>query len=617
MCMSRRLFIILLFFLSFSLQGQVLTINDSTQRHNLEDIAVAFKDSERKLTIDHILVSNQIPFKPISHFNIGISYSNYWLKFTLRNTTNTDKKLFLALESVVNDSLILYKIEDQKVVQTTIMGETLPFSARKIKYRTPIFEIILGPNEQSNFYLKSVGNGQPMNLTATVQDSEGFHDWDVSKMFFLGLVYGVLALVIIFNFSFFLVTKEKIYVIFSVQTFFSTLGITYFDAFVYQYVFPNSGYWSNQTIAISMCFTFIFNNRFISDFFNLEKLAPWASKTFRYTTFLIYLILIFSFVHPWGFNTFVLTMTALTSLIALLLFVSILAAKRQGFASYLFGLLATICLIIFGSVFQLHIMGLVPDNFFTHHSMHIAVATQAVFLALAVNDKFRIIREENIHFQVQLVEAMNQYSQNLISNIEGERQRLASDIHDGLGQHLLVIRNRILMSLKKKMNASKHEETLGYLLDITTDALEDTRAMSHNLRPPILNTMGLTVAIQSLVSKMMESSLVNINLEMTSSIDGLVSKELEINVYRILQECFHNTFKHASSTNIEIKIQKLTDELRIEFEDNGIGFNQNTVKLGQGLLGIKERVSLMKGTVLIESEDHKGSKIIIKIPIKK
>jgi two-component system sensor histidine kinase UhpB len=140
--------------------------------------------------------------------------------------------------------------------------------------------------------------------------------------------------------------------------------------------------------------------------------------------------------------------------------------------------------------------------------------------------------------------------------------------------------------------------------------------MSHNLRPPILNTMGLTVAIQSLVEKMKESSSMKINLEMPEFIDGLVQKELEINIYRILQESFNNSFKHASATKIVIKIKKIVHEFWIEFEDNGKGFNPNTAQFGQGIVGIKERVSLMKGTVLIESENQKGTKISIKIPIK-
>jgi two-component system, sensor histidine kinase LadS len=602
--------------MSFYVNGQVTVIDKNSERLDLQNIATVYKDKSHVLTIEQILHDNSYIFKPINHLNSGISYTDYWVRFTLKNSSNKELGLFLAFESMVNDTLFLYKVINNEVVETTMLGEYLPFSQRQIKHPTPVFEINLLPNQQVQYFIKTTGNGQPMNLTASLLNDQGFHNWDVRKMFFLGVIYGIILLIILLNISFFLITKEKIYLIFSGQFVFSALCVAYFDGFIYQYIFPNNGYWSNETIAVAMCLTFLFNNRFTSDFFNLKNLAPWAYHTFRYSTYLIYLILAFSFVHPLGFNTFIVSMTAITSLVALLLFVSILAAKRRGFASYIFGLVATVCLIVFGSVFQLFLIGLVPGVFFTHYAMHLGVATQSVFLALAVNDKFRLIREENTLYQVQLVEAMNQYSQNLINNIEGERQRLASEIHDGLGQHLLVIRNRVLMSQKKKMSSTKHEETLEYLLDVTTDALEDTRAMSHNLRPPILNTMGLTVAIQSLVEKMKESSSMKINLEMKEPIDGLVLKELEINIYRILQESFNNAFKHASATKIEIKIQKNTYELQISFADNGKGFNQNTAKYGQGIVGIKERVSLMKGTILIDSEEKKGTKIMIKIPFK-
>jgi two-component system, sensor histidine kinase LadS len=600
----------------FFINGQLTTVDKNTERLDLQNIATVCKDETHRLAIDQILQTNTGKFEPINHLNIGITYTDYWVKFTLKSTSNDKLDLFLAFEGIVNDTIFLYKMIDKKVLETKILGEYLPFSEKIIKYRTPIFDLHLNPEEQAEYYLKTTGNGQPMNLTASILNAQGFHSWDVEKTFFIGVVYGIMLLILIFNLSFYLVTRETIYVVFSMQVAFSVLGIAYFDGFVYRYIFPANGYCSNQTIAIAMCGTFLLSNLFTSDFFSLKNLVPWAFQTFRYANFLIIIILIFSFVHPWGFNFFIVSMTGLTSLIALLLFVAILNAKKRGFSSYFFVLLATICLIIFGSVFQLHIIGLVPDIFLTHYAMHLAVATQSVFLALAVNDKFRQIREENTLYQVQLVEAMNQYSQNLINNIEGERQRLASEIHDGLGQHLLVIRNKILMTLKKKMPPTKYEETLEHLLDITTDALEDTRAMSHNLRPPILNTMGLTVAIQSLVGKMKESSSIKINLEMTESIDGLLLKELEINIYRILQEGFNNAFKHAAATKIEIKIQKQARELWLHFEDNGKGFNQNTAKYGQGLVGIKERVSLMKGTILIDSEEKKGTRIFIKVPFK-
>ncbi|MCP9770927.1 hypothetical protein EGI22_23735 [Lacihabitans sp. LS3-19] len=615
--MFRRLFYVIFFLIAFSSRGQVFDIDSLTKIINLENLAVVYEDTQRNLSISELLNVKNVEFKSVSNLNIGISFSNYWLKFSLKNSSKTVTKRLLSLESIVNEDVYFYKIVNGKIVENTVVGVNYPFALRHIKYRTPVFEITLLPNQEADFYLKTYGNGQPRNLTGLLLETFDFYESDVLKMFFLGVVYGILILIMVYNFSFYFITNEKIYLIFLLQVMFSSIAIAYFDGFVYQYIFPNSGYWSNQTVAIAMCFTFIFNNRFISEFFNLEKLAPWAYKTFRILTVLVFLILAISFLHPVGFNIFAVAMSILTSLIAILLFVSILAAKRQGFASYLFGLLATVCLIFFGLVFQLHIIGLLRDTFIVKNSMHFAVVTQSVFLALAVNDKFRIIREENTYYQAKLMEALNQYSQNLISNIEAERQRLATDIHDGLGQNLLTIRNKILRSLKEKLISDKTKETFNDLLEITTETLDDTRAMSYNLRPPILSTMGLTVAIQVLVEKMQNSSNLKIELEIKESVDGVVSKDLEINIYRILQEGFNNVMKHANATHIDLKIAKKEDRIEINFQDNGIGFKQNIKINGQGILGIKERVALLGGTINIVSDSGKGTLLQIHVPINK
>jgi two-component system, sensor histidine kinase LadS len=614
--MLRILMFALICLFPFGAMGQTVSVDERTENFSLEAIAKVYKDTENNLQIQQILSLDSTKFNSISHLNIGITYTTYWLKFTLKNAAKNDLRLFLALESITGDSVFLYKTSKQKLLKTTILGEYLPFLASKIKHRTPVFEIILSPSEQADFYLTTKGNGQPINLTASLLNATGFHAWDSQKLFITGLAYGILLLILIFNFSFFFITKEKIYLIFFIQTIFSTLGIIYFDGFVHQYLFPNSGYWSNEMIAIALCGTYIFNNLFNTDFFNLQQRLPLAFRTFRYLTYLIFVVLLLSFIHPWGFNFFIVSMTALTSLVAILLFVSLLILKRQQFSFYFFVYLATICLIIFGSMYQAFIMGFVPDTFFTQHSIHLAVVLQSVFLALAVNDKFRVIREENDDYQKKMVEALNQYSQNLIGSIEAERQRLAIDIHDGLGQNLLAMRNIILKTLKQKSLTSKTEETLQMLLETTTETLDDARAMAYNLRPPILNTMGLTVAIQTLVEKIKASSNLKIQFKMEQSLDGLVAKENEINVYRILQESFNNVLKHAKASKTILEIDRKVNFLLITFQDNGIGYNLENSTMGQGILGMKERVALLKGSINIESKEGYGTQIYIKIPIR-
>lgn len=614
--MLLKIFSILLFISPFLLSGQTTYVNERTKKIDLQQIATVYEDAEHQVDINQLLVADNYNFQVKKHLNIGITYSDYWLKFSLKNVSNKDLSLFLAFEAVVNDSLILYKTTNGKIIEKTVLGEVLLFAQSKIKHQTPVFKIDLRANEEVQYFIKSVGSGQPMSLTAELFNANAFHQWDAQKLFFLGLVYGIMSLILILNSSFYVITREQIYLIFSAQVLFSMLSILYFDGFIYQYIFPNNGYWANESIAISLSLTFVFSNIFITNFFNLKVLVPLANRIFGYMNTILFGTIVFSFVHPWGFNFFIIFLAIITILVAGLLFISILKMRRLGVSSYFFILLANVSLIIFGSTFQLFMTGFLPNIFFTHYSMHFAVVFQSVFLALAVNDKFRIIREENVQYQVKLNEALNQYSQNLIMNIEAERQRLAVDIHDGLGQNLLTIRNNILRTLKQKGITIKMQDNFHSLLDITTETLEDTRAMSYNLRPPILNTMGLTVAIQAMVEKMRVSSSLKIFLKMEESIDGLIRKDLEINIYRILQESFNNVIKHAEASKIELKILQKGKFLEISFQDNGIGYDQNFKLMGQGILGIQERVALLKGILTVTSNKNTGTLILISIPIK-
>ena len=615
--MLRNILFIFLAISPFLSRGQITIVNEKTQKLALKNIAMVYEDAEHRVNINQLLAPNNLRFEQRSWLNIGITYKDYWLKFSLKNASDKDLSLFLAFEAVMSDSLFLYKTINGKIIEKTLLGEVLPFADSEIKHQTPIFKIRLKAQENALYFLKVAGTGQPMSISAELLNAEGFHQWDTRKIFFLGLVYGIISLILVLNFSFFVITREEIYLIFSGQVFFSLLSILYFDGFIYQYIFPNNGYWANETIAITFCLTFVFSNTFITNFFNLKALAPLADQIFKYMTSALFGVIALSFIHPLGFNFFIIFLAIITTLVASLLFVSILTMRRLGISSYFFILLATVSLIVFGTIFQLLMTGFIPEIFFTHYAMHFAVVLQSVFLALAVNDKFRIIREENTQYQVKLVEALNQYSQNLITNIEAERQRLAVDIHDGLGQNLLTIRNNILRTLKQKGISAKMTDTLDSLLDITTDTLEDTRAMSYNLRPPILNTMGLTVAIQTLTEKMRISSSLKITLEMEQSVDNLIHKDLEINIYRILQENFNNVIKHAKATGIGLKIIQKGASLEITFQDNGVGYDQNAKMMGQGLLGIKERVALLKGSLNVISNENNGTLLFIKIPISK
>ncbi|CAN5903138.1 hypothetical protein BH11BAC7_BH11BAC7_13080 [soil metagenome] len=613
--MNKFAFIVFLF-LSARCFAQSTEIDSLIRKIQLAEIATVFSDASHQHTINTLLSNPGIPFTPVTHLNFGVSYADYWLKFSLENKSAGTLHLFLAMESCTNDSLFFYTVKQNHVTTFTTIGEGDYFYSRKIRNRNPVIEIVLAPHESADYYILGKGDGQPMNLTANILSGERYNQWNDDKSFFTGLIYGILLLIMLLNISFYIATREKVYITFFIQVLCGWACIFYFDGFIHQYIFPASAYWANETVAITLCLTFIVSNFFVADYYNLKVLSPFVHKAFKYSSYSLGFILLVSFVHPWGFNFFIIAILVMTSVTALLLSLSVLKALKNGFRTHLFATIATACVIIIGSLYQLYFLGIVPDFFLARNGLQIAVVLQSIFMALAVNDKFKIIKDENNRYQEKLVMTLKEYSQNLITTIEEERQRLAIDIHDSLGQNLLVIRNRILLTQKQKKVSAEVEEELDLLLHATSETLDELRTISHNLRPPILNAMGLTASIHSLVDKIKAAAPLDIKLNIDESIDGVLLKNLEINVYRILQESFSNVIKHANASLVMIDINVRDNILLISFADNGMGFNPGSILKGQGVAGIKERVALLNGSLEINSTPLAGTELCIRITLK-
>ncbi len=610
-----RLFFILFL---FALLPQNFAQSDYIKPRQIESkhLSKSFvlKDETNLLTIDELLANENNFSDQVDDLNFGMSWSTYWVKFELENNTNKRIDYNLAFESITTDTIVLYQTSKSQLLSKTLIGEGINYNSRPIKNLKPVLQLSLNPKQKYTYYLSGKSAGQPINLSYKILTNEHFENWNYSESFFIGAVYGIIFIILLLNLSFFITTKEKLYINFSLQVLCSWLCLIYFDGYITKYIFPNDLYWSNQSIAIAMSFTFVFSNLSVAEYFNLSKLAPAENKGTKYLTLFILLLLSISFLHPFGFFTYICCMIFATSLVAALLFKSILLVKKRGFITYFYGLIATINLIVFGSTFQLYIAGILPEMFITNNSMHLAVIGQALFMALAVNDKFKHIKEENNKYQERLVLALNEYAQNLTSNIESERQRLANDLHDSLGQNLLSIRNRILLIKKRKQISTDVDNELDTLSLAISGTLEEVRNISYNLRPPILNTLGLTAAINSLVENIQFTNDLEVNLDFPKPIDGLIHKDQEINVYRILQECFNNVIKHAEAKKVNLSII-VSNNIFFNFSDDGNGFNTDSIKKGQGLLGIKERVALLGGQVAINSTYTLGTEVTFSIPI--
>ncbi|MBL8203890.1 MAG: hypothetical protein JNM09_06635 [Blastocatellia bacterium] len=209
-----------------------------------------------------------------------------------------------------------------------------------------------------------------------------------------------------------------------------------------------------------------------------------------------------------------------------------------------------------------------------------------------------------------IAEAKTLFSRRLIESQEAERKRIASELHDGLGQNLVVIKNRAALGIKKGDDKERVAKEFSNISESAAQALDEVREITNNLRPQLLDRLGLTKAIAAMLKKV--SDVVEIESEI-DSIDNLFNESEEISIYRILQESLNNVIKHANASNAKVKIKRTESQVWITIEDNGKGFDTTNASSGLGLVGLKERAQLLNAELLIESKNGKGTAIQVEI----
>ena len=212
--------------------------------------------------------------------------------------------------------------------------------------------------------------------------------------------------------------------------------------------------------------------------------------------------------------------------------------------------------------------------------------------------------------------ALQQLTGRLIMLQDEERQRVAAELHDGLGQSLAIIKNRAMICLGDQTNQDQAIEQLEEISAIATSSIREVREIAHNLRPYELDRLGLVAAIESMIERVSDSTSVNLSTDL-EQIDGLLSPEAETSVYRIVQEGLNNVMKHSHATAARIVIKKNGKQVVISVQDNGMGMpptspadNGNDAR-GFGLTGIAERARLLGGSFAIDSQPARGTTLSI------
>lgn len=212
----------------------------------------------------------------------------------------------------------------------------------------------------------------------------------------------------------------------------------------------------------------------------------------------------------------------------------------------------------------------------------------------------------------------NMITASMIKAQEEERKRLSRELHDGIGQSIFSVQLGLEYSISF-INDSNISEYLDNLRKTTKQTLEEIRHMAVELRPSVLDDLGLIAAIKSYIKTYGDTFGIQVNFEYSGNKKRLHST-METTLYRIVQEAFTNVAKYADSERVDLSMSRNGEEFVLRITDYGKGFSMDDIRKkekGVGLYSMEERTAMLNGSFHVTSQLGKGTEILVRIPIEK
>ena len=214
-------------------------------------------------------------------------------------------------------------------------------------------------------------------------------------------------------------------------------------------------------------------------------------------------------------------------------------------------------------------------------------------------------------------EALSQVSRRLLEAQDQERMRIARELHDDIAQRLALLAIQLEQLQTLPPNLSEVRSRMGELWKQTSEIATDVQSMSHELHSSRLQILGIAAAMRSFCREFSEQQSLEIDFH-AHDLPSPVPPDISLCLFRVLQEALHNSAKHSGVRHFEARLWGTSGQIDLMVQDFGVGFDSEAAEKsrGLGLMSMQERVKLVKGTLLIESQPKRGTTIHARVPLR-
>ena len=209
-----------------------------------------------------------------------------------------------------------------------------------------------------------------------------------------------------------------------------------------------------------------------------------------------------------------------------------------------------------------------------------------------------------------------QLAAQVISAQDEERARVARELHDSTAQTLTAILLQ-LGAAARESTSEPLDARIATLRELTAEALEEVRSMSHTMHPRVLDDLGLAAALEWLARQAREQGPMNVDVD-ACEVDVALPASVAAALYRVAQEALRNAARHANASRVDIRLRQDARQAMLEIEDDGVGFDVGQAEKrrpGMGLFSMRERVGLVNGRLVVNSARGRGTSVVATVPI--
>jgi diguanylate cyclase (GGDEF)-like protein len=392
----------------------------------------------------------------------------FWTRVDVINQREDIGEWLLELQYPMLDSIQIFVAYADGRIETAASGDTLPFASRAVKHRFPMFKVSLPRGQVVSIYLRAHSSGA-VQLPLRLQSPADLLARDHDEQFVLGIYYGILIAMFLYNTMLYLSVRDRNYLYYVVYIFSWTVMQLCINGLAFEYLWPESPQWANTAILVILGLVICSTAQFASSFLELQRRMPMLAKVFKAFLVLGAVLMLASALFDYGTLIKLGQVLALAECIAA--FAAGCACLRHGGRQSRYFMLAWTMLLVGAMLYLLQNSGYIATIFLTEYGLQIGSAVEVLLFSFALAHRMKQLQDENVRIQREATDNLEKRVQQRTLELDGALANL-SDAHQRLKDlsridGLTGIKNRTYFNEKASIEwqrGMREKQALGVLM---------------------------------------------------------------------------------------------------------------------------------------------------------